>query len=68
MYCHTKQKMLRKKFCMTKEKTLTDFKKLISEFCMTKEKNLDKKNFVDLKVLYDKRKKIKKVVDIFIHL
>ena len=57
MYCHTKQKIFRKKFCMTIEKTLTDFKNLISEFCMTIEKNLDKKISVDLKVLYDNRKK-----------
>ena len=39
MYCHTKQKIFRKKFCMTIEK------------------NLDRKISVDLKVLYDNRKK-----------
>jgi hypothetical protein len=42
---------------MTKEKNLDRNKKLISEFCMTKEKNLDKKISLDLKVLYDRRKK-----------
>ena len=57
MYCHTKQKILRKKFCMTIEKNLDKNQKPDLRVLYDNKKNLDKKISLDLKVLYDNRKK-----------